>query len=182
MYLNKAIELIKSKKVSTERPFIIAISGFGGSGKTTLAKKIKESLGGCEIVSIDSFITGTQWERSEDWSNFDKDRFKSKILEKVIANVFPIIYEDIHWPGTKSEKKFVLNKSKYLIVEGCSIFHPSLLSFYDFKIWVNRSLVNATDKGIIRDKGDEDEIMKNLWLNIFKPNEEDFLIKSVFIE
>jgi uridine kinase len=56
------------------------------------------------------------------------------------------------------------------------MLHPDLLKFYDFKIWVDCPLDIATQRGIKRDQewgNDHDD----LWLNIWMPNERDFMTK-----
>ena len=48
-------------------PLLIAIEGFGGSGKTTFAEALKEALGSAYVVNFDDFIvkaklTDSSWE------------------------------------------------------------------------------------------------------------------------
>src|SRR5688500_16104801 len=132
--MQEALLNIMSLPSPDNRPLIIAISGFGGSGKTTLARKLIGELNNAEIVGIDSCIIH-KWRRSSDWGNFDRDRFIREILKPARANVFPLRYAATPWPGYVEDPAVSVPKTKYLIVEGCSIFHPDLLKFYDYKIW-----------------------------------------------
>jgi len=50
------------------KPVLIAIEGFGGSGKTTIADKLKASLDDAYIINIDDFIvkskvTESSWDK-----------------------------------------------------------------------------------------------------------------------
>lgn len=158
------------------RPLIIAISGFGGSGKTTLAGKLKHQLRDTEIVTIDSF-SNHQWHRSEDWDNYDRNRFTLEILKPAHANKFPLIYARVPWPGYIEDPAIHVSRVKYLIVEGCSILHPDLLGFYDLKIWVDYPLEEATKRAMWRDRYVHHDEHDDLWLNVWMPNERDFMAK-----
>ena len=161
-----------------KRPFIIAISGFGGSGKTTLANQLKARLNGAQIVSIvsiDSFGTH-EWHRNADWDNFDRNRFTNEVLKPARANRFPLKYVHEPWPGNPEETR-VIPQTNYLIVEGCSIFHPDLLSYYDLKIWTDCPLDIATKRGMRRDRHVHKDEQDYYWQNIWMPNERDFLRK-----
>lgn len=158
------------------RPLIIAISGFGGSGKSTLANKLKLLLKDTETVTIDSFSIH-EWRRSADWDNYDRDRFMQEILKPARTNRFPLVYADIPWPGYVENAAAQAPQSAYLIVEGCSIFHPDLIEFYDFKIWMNCQLEEATSRAIWRDRHIRKDEQDDLWLNIWMPNDRDFFYK-----
>src|SRR5205085_2679991 len=113
---------------SRKRPIIVVVSGFGGSGKSTLAEKLKEELGDAEIVSLDAFIVDQLQKRSEDWDGFDRERFRSQVLDPATRGE-TVEYEEYDWSTNKIAGWRSLSKSKYLIVEGCSLLHPDLLQF-----------------------------------------------------
>lgn len=169
------IHLPKDKK-PLNLPFIIAISGFGGSGKSTLSQELQNELGDAEIISIDAFIVDRLQKRSTDWEGFDRERFRVQVLEPVIHGE-EINYDEYNWKENKIiGKKTIGHLPKYLIVEGCSILHPDLLKYYDFSIWIDYPLDLATQRGLKRDQewgANHDDF----WLNLWKPNEEDFFNK-----
>jgi uridine kinase len=158
------------------RPCIIAISGFGGAGKTTLASTLKEHLKDAQTVSIDSFSTH-EWRRNEDWDNFDRDRFIREVLEPARVNRFPLVFAHEPWPGHVAEPAARIPRAKFLIVEGCSILHPALLGYYDYKIWVDCDLQEATRRGMWRDRYVHNDEQDHYWQTIWMPNDRDFFNK-----
>ncbi len=55
MTIQKIAQAIKQSP-KENKPILIAIEGFGGSGKTTFASKLKEALQDAYMISIDDFI------------------------------------------------------------------------------------------------------------------------------
>lgn len=174
--MEETLSTINSLPHPSDRPLIIAISGFGGSGKTTLATKLKTDLADAEMVCIDSFSTH-EWRRGADWSNFDRERFAKEILKPAHANEFPLLYAHVPWPGHIADPAIKVQRTKYLIVEGCSIFHRDLLQYYDYKIWVDCPLEEATKRGMWRDRHIHKDEQDYCWQNIWVPNERDFYEK-----
>src|ERR1700689_2072235 len=72
---------LKDLQPKPDRLLIIAVSGYGGSGKSSLAASLAKVLGETEVVSIDDFITGPKHERSADWHTFDRERLRTEILD-----------------------------------------------------------------------------------------------------
>lgn len=173
--MKEIFDQLKELEQPTNRPLVVAISGFGGSGKTTLASKIMQRLLDCETVSADDFIVGRAMERSADWSSYDRERLQKQVLQPA-QHGEPIRYQVYDWKNDKLGEWRNVPKSKYLIVEGLSILHPDLLRFYDFKIWVDCPLEVATERGMARDTFAAND-HNALWLNIWMPNEHDFMAK-----
>src|SRR5947209_9127234 len=117
--LARVVEL----KARLARPIIVAISGFGGSGKSTLAERLKKQLGDAQVVSIDAFIIDRLQERSEDWEGFDRERFRMQVLEPVTRGEIAL-YEEYSWETNAIIGWQSVPKSRYLIVEGISLFQP----------------------------------------------------------
>ena len=161
---------------SLNKPMIIAISGFGGSGKSTRAQDLQNHLSDSEIISIDDFIINRLQKRSSDWEGFDRERFRVQVLEPAIKRK-TISYDEYNWKENKIiGNKKITTQLKYIIVEGCSILHPDLTKYYDFSIWIDCPLDVATQRGL---KRHQDWGLKHdyLWLNLWMPNERDFFDK-----
>ena len=59
-----------------ERMMLMGIGGFGGAGKTTLARQVAERLTGTQVVATDAFWTG---------SSFDLTRLRTAVLDQLLA-------------------------------------------------------------------------------------------------
>jgi uridine kinase len=157
------------------RPLIIAISGFGGSGKSTLANQLKEKLGAAAAISIDAFVTDHLSERSADWNGFDFDRFQEEVL-KPAHDGQPITYGVYDWKKNSISHTETVEQAKFLILEGCGIIQPRLLEYYDFSIWIDMPLDEATQRGIERDRS-QGAFWDENWHTIWMPNDRDFFEK-----
>lgn len=154
---------------------IIGVSGFCGSGKSTLAEELRKRAVGSAVVSIDDFIVGPRQERSGDWHTFDRERLKREVLDVVESNE-PVTYMQYQsgvyangWLGTSR----TICPKDCLIIEGCGILHPSLMSYFDFSIWINCPLEIAIAQAKKRDRaqGNNDS---ELWDEIWGPNDADY--------
>ena len=170
--MNKIIEDIKK----LEDPFIIAISGFGGSGKTTLANKLSIELN-IPVISIDSF-----WKsNSKDYSNWgivDFKRFKHEVLIPFKDNFSEIEYGIFSWEKNGIASKTRLKNNGKLIIEGVGIFRPELIEYFDYKIWVDLDLEKSLERGKKRDRQDRncrvDEEWDKNWDTVWKKNDKEF--------
>ena len=85
------------QSAKTQKPIIVGIEGFGGSGKTTLANKLSSALGNAYVVNIDGFIVKEKLtEPSWDKGAFDRDRLERQVLIPA-ANGHPISYQELIW-------------------------------------------------------------------------------------
>ncbi len=146
-----------------QKPVLIGIEGFGGSGKTTLATKLGEALGNAYVVNIDDFIVKEKLtEPSWDKGGFDRVRLERQVLLPASKGQ-PVSYEELLWEmNTLSEPKIVPDVN-YLIVEGISCYHPDIAHYYDYKIWVDTPIEIAMERGHARDGCNENAQHWDLW-------------------
>lgn len=145
------------------KPVLVAIEGFGGSGKTTFANKLSSSLGNAYVVNIDDFIVKDKLaEPSWDMGAFDLERLERQVLIPATTQQ-PISYQELLWEtNSLSEPKHV-PEVDYLIVEGITSYHPSIAAYYDYKIWVDTPIDIAKARGRARDAGNENEEEWDMW-------------------
>jgi uridine kinase len=169
------ITQIRALRPKPGRLFVIAVSGYGGSGKSSLAAELAKTLGEAEVVSIDDFIVGPKHERSADWHTFDRERLRDEILavaqpgEMLTYQQFQSGVRASHRPGSQR----TITPGKYLIIEGCSVLHPDLMKYYDFSVWIDCPLDTARLRAEARDRsqGNDDS---RLWDEVWSPNDRDY--------
>lgn len=144
------------------KPVIIAIDGAGGAGKTTLADKISESIGHTYVVHLDDFIlkenmSDSSWERG-----FDRKRLEDQVL--MLASIgLPIRFQKLLWGTNSLSDPISVPPVVYIIIEGITAFHPAIVRYYHYRIWVDTPIEVAKMRGIARDSGSENEKLWDLW-------------------
>ncbi len=142
---------------------MIAIEGFGGSGKTTFAAALKEALGSAYVVNFDDFIVKAKLTDSS-WENgaFDRNRLEEQVLRPA-SDHEPITYQKLVWQTDTLSDPIVVPVVDYLIVEGISSYHPEIDHYYDYKIWVDAPIEMARERGRARDRDNENAKHWDLW-------------------
>lgn len=163
-------------------PKIIAVSGFGGSGKTTYAELLGEVLM-APVVGVDSFQQEDMFDSEYRlWEVMDFLRLEKEVLEPFTNGATTITYH--HYDSTydnASEEKTFTHKGT-LVVEGVGLLRPELLKYFSLSIWLDCPLDVATARGKKRDrevhKNPHDEEWDGIWyqnelqcLEAFRPGE-----------
>ncbi len=141
---------------------IIGIAGGSGSGKTTVVKKIIESLPShsVSVISQDSYYRDSGHLSSEKRSKINFDH-PSSIEFKLLVNHIDQLKEGktIDMPiysyltCTRAKETMPVNPKKVIIVEGILILaNPSLRKRLDIKVFV--------------DADDDDRLMRIIWRDI----------------
>jgi uridine kinase len=154
----------KIKQYSPSKyPVLVAIEGFGGSGKTTFADKLKNELGSAFVVNIDDFIVKERiTEISWDKGAFDRKRLEQQVLLPITTEQ-RASYQKLIWDTETLSEPIAIPDVRYLIVEGISSYHPDIAHYYDFKIWINTPIEIAKERGHARDGSNENAKHWDLW-------------------
>lgn len=151
---------------------IIGVSGYGGSGKTTLAHALAERLS-APVISIDEFGTSAVFRRSDDWQGFDRERLVRQVLAPLARGVRELSYDSCDdWDSWETVPTHLVME-RFLILEGVGLFHPDVVPYLDYRIWLDVPLAEATARGITRERilgRDPGDVWQRLW----EPNESDF--------
>jgi uridine kinase len=182
----KLSEEIISQIKSLKNPAIIAISGFGGSGKTTLANLLSETLD-APVISIDSFNKGLA--EYSNWELMDFERYEKEIITPFYSGQNPLKYTHFSGETRENPKEVELKHNGIIIVEGVGIFRPELMKHYSYSIWVECPIDEAIRRGKKRDRevwhNPKDELWEGIWkkndleyYELFKPDKSASIIIS----
>lgn len=151
-------------KINSYR-FLI-ISGNGGSGKTTIAKSIKEELEKdnkvVNMISMDDFLVDTTLRNnSETTWIYDNQEFQGRYTScckesYFLRGILPIIYtirnkQDIYYLPKRSDNVKLIGNADLTIIEGIgSVFLPN--NNDTLKVWIECDKNTEIERRIDRDK------------------------------
>lgn len=160
--LNNLVKEIISKQKA--KPFIVAISGVDGAGKTyftkKLIKKLKDKHQNIIDVSIDGFHNSEEirYQKGRNSAeDFYKDSYNYDKLKEVLLN--PIInqekkYKTAYFDCSKNREVVVQPEKIYqntiLIIEGIFLFRPELLNYWDYKIFLDVDFKTSLERNVKR--------------------------------
>ncbi len=147
----------------TDRPALIGVEGYGGSGKTTCARRLADALGSAYVVSLDDFIvkerlTDTAWDNGV----FDHERLERQALLPA-SNGNPVTYQRLEWETNTLTSPLAVPDVDYLIVEGITAYHPTIERYYHYKIWIDTPIEIAQARGHARDGSAENARYWDQW-------------------
>lgn len=141
---------------------LIAVDGFGGSGKTSLARWLADQLGGVTVCSDDFArprVLGWEWRR-----------FSEQVLSPVLADA-TARYQRYDWDDDRLAEWHEIEPGGFLIAEGVSISRKELGDPWDLKVWVECPYDLRLARGVERDG----EAMRDTWVNFWIPEEERYV-------
>lgn len=141
---------------------LIGIDGYGGSGKSTFARKIQNTLPDTQIVHMDDFYDGNHiiWQR-----------VGKEILEPLSRNE-NVKYQIYEWHKKKLDEWREVKVGGIVVVEGILSLKTEIADFYDYKIWISCPREIRLERGIKRDG----EKWRDIWVNQWMPREDHYVL------
>ncbi len=145
--LKAVISRIDEIMQNSDRSILVALDGRSGTGKSTIAKRIAESLGGIEVISDDFWVGGS----NEEWDSrtpqekaemaIDWKRIRTEVLEPLLAGK-PTKWHPFDWKAGKGLSPNFIERepSPLIILDGAYSTRPELKDLIDLSI-----LVEVTD-------------------------------------
>jgi uridine kinase len=134
---------------------VVAVDGPGGSGKTTLARRLAEVLGGAQIVSTDDFAS---WSNPLDWW----PRVVEEVLEP-LARGERSRYRCSRWRPDQPEEWKQVVPAEFVVLEGVSASRAAFRAYLTYSIWVETPRDVRLQRGLARD-GEEARRQWEKWM------------------
>jgi uridine kinase len=144
-------ETIRTRPPSCGPVRLIAIDGYGGSGKTVFASRLSGSLGDVPIVHTDDFAS---WENPHNWW----DRLEEDVLGP-LERGDRVRYQAYDWTGHHLGDWLEIAASDVVIIEGVSSSRLAMSGRLAIAIWVDAPRAERMARGIARDG----EAMRPQW-------------------
>ena len=158
----KVIEVLRNTK---SIPTIVSIDGVAGSGKTTLAQRIKNDLSEVEIIHMDDLYDG--------WTNPLSTQLSTRIVNQILTpyiDGIPTKYKKYNWLLEKFDEEVYVPPTKYLILEGVGSGQKALRHLVDISIWIEFNPQLGFERVIKRDG----EMIRNQMLDFLIVQDEHF--------
>lgn len=153
---------------------IIAVDAPGSSGKSTLAKKLNQSIPLSHIIGTDYFTyppinDGSDRWWPEDVPNYgvDWERLRDQVIIPFKENKTNIQYQSLNWDNWNLDWLKIPNNIQVLIIEGLYSFRRELRAFVDYSIWMDAD--NDQEAVLARVKERDGEEMLRHWIEEFIP-------------
>lgn len=146
--LEDLVNHIWDRVAAHNKQYVVGISGFGGSGKSTVAHKLSALVQPSAVIGVDNFYVLSKDVADSDWNCFDREQFRSAI----VSSPSPVVF-----------------------AEGVGIFHEDTVSLFDLRVWVDVDIETATERGMKRDREEQEINNDRKWLQVWKENELRFL-------
>jgi len=156
-----------------KNPAIIAISGFGGAGKSTFANALSSKMD-IPIIGVDSFFRGFDIIDYSKWECIDFARLEKEVCLPFLKGNKVIYYRDFDWEANSLGRVKKISHPGKIIIEGIGLFRPDLIDYFSYMIWIDCPIEEAIKRGKRRDKEQYSRPEDPNWDGIWKRNDEEY--------
>lgn len=151
---------------SLNETLLIGIDGNCCAGKSTLGRMLENHYD-CNLFHMDDFFLRVE-QRTPDrlkevGGNVDYVRFKKEIIENILLGC-DFSYKPYNCKIKDYEDPIFTKPKKLNIIEGSYSMHPSLINYYNYKIFIELEFNKQIDRIIDRNGISSVEIFKNKWI------------------
>lgn len=163
-------QLVEAQR--SQRPFVVAIAGRGGAGKSTLAQQLAMRVIDSAVVPLDDFLVKESLLAPRVEEHFDLSRVEREVLISFTQGL-AFNYRRLDWESDTLVPIDGIIDSTLIVLEGICAFEPPLESYVDLKVWVDTPATIATARGRERDVGTENAEHWDAW----ERHDTDFLAR-----
>ena len=147
-------------------PYILAIDGRCGSGKTSLAMLLSEQLH-CPVIHMDDFFLPpsmrTQERLSQPGGNVHRERLIEEVLLPLKQGV-PFSYRPFDCSISDFGVPVDISPSPLVVVEGSYACHPDLREFYNMTVFMTISYELQMSRILSRNGQEKALAFQNKWI------------------
>lgn len=160
------VDSIKQRK-QRGSTLLVGIDGRSGSGKSSLAEKLSKRFGDSQIIHLDTF------------GMYEGENSSKRVINDVLL---PLKNNQLaryrgYEKGHENES-YLVESGGISIVEGIFALNADLISYYDYKIWVECPAKLGHERGNARDIQLSGIDNSEKWLNYWMPKEEEYILKQ----
>lgn len=158
-------EIKKISEKIDKVPYVIAIDGRCGSGKSTLGKLLSEACH-ADLLCMDDFFLRPEQRTPERYQtpgeNVDHERVKLVLEDWKKQQPFAYRKFDCHSMSLMGDT--YVNPKKILVVEGSYSFHDELIGFYDLKVFLDIDPVLQKKRILLRNGEQGWKMFEERWI------------------
>jgi len=179
------------KRSAKERPFIVAIDGLGGAGKSTVANKLAEELQSIctvELIHIDNHIVESNKRYNtghSEWYEYyylqwDVELLKNNMLLPLHNNNLQLRLPFYNQSAdTVNDRKIQLETNSILMIEGVFLLRHEWRNLYDYRLFLDIPRTVREERVLLRDAYIGDfQARLNKYQRRYWPAEEYYLEKE----
>ena len=165
------------ERVIRNRPSLVAVDGLPCSGKSTLAERLAQGLGG-KCIALDEFVMPERF-----WQSRSQPAFP---FEYVRYEEFLTAVRDLKKNGNCTFAPFDWNTREVsvgllqidlttpVVVEGVSTFNPLIAGLYDLRVFVESDRETTHQAALAR----SDDRWSEYWGSLFLPSVDLYMLTS----
>ena len=176
---NEIVSKINSLKNQMKK-IIVAVDGPSASGKTTFASVLAVQLK-ADVLHMDDFYLPFELRTEERYNtpggNVHYERLAEEVLKPLSENR-DYVYRAFDCKTMSYKNAEIKYPSAITIIEGSYSCHPAIMSYYDFKLYLEVSSDKQMKRIILRNGTDKAQDFKNKWIPLENMYFEYYDIKS----